>query len=85
VFLMDNTTTNATISKLRQAFSRFGCPETMVTDNGSQFTSAAFKEFCKQCAVQHVRSPPFHPQSNGQAERFVDTFKRALQKSKGEG
>lgn len=85
VFLMDSPTTNATISKLRQIFGRFGCPETLVTDNGTQFTSAVFTEFCKSCAMQHLRSPPFHPQSNGQAERFVDSFKRALLKSKGEG
>ncbi|KHJ86180.1 hypothetical protein OESDEN_14078, partial [Oesophagostomum dentatum] len=35
--------------------------------------------------ITYVRSPPFHPQSNGQAERFVDTFKRALQKLKDSG
>ena len=35
--------------------------------------------------ISHIRSPPFHPQSNGQAERFVDIFKRALSKMKGEG
>ncbi|EYB86471.1 hypothetical protein Y032_0278g1160 [Ancylostoma ceylanicum] len=35
--------------------------------------------------ITHVRSPPFHPQSNGQAERFVDTFKRALEKLKDSG
>ncbi|CAI2737207.1 unnamed protein product, partial [Dicrocoelium dendriticum] len=82
---MDSTATNAAVSELRQTFSRFGCPETIVTDNGTQFTSATFTEFCRKCAVQYVRSPPFHPQSNGQAERFVNRLKRALYKSKGEG
>ncbi|CAI2737936.1 unnamed protein product, partial [Dicrocoelium dendriticum] len=41
--------------------------------------------FCKYCAVHHIRSPPFHPQSNGQAEKFVNTFNRSHQKSKGKG
>ncbi|CAH8624674.1 unnamed protein product [Dicrocoelium dendriticum] len=85
VFLMRSTKTSATVSRLRQIFSRFGCPETLVTDNGAQFTSATFMEFCQRCAIKHLRSPPFHPQSNGQAERFVDTFKRALLKSRREG
>ena len=56
-----------------------------MSDNGSQFTSSQFQDFCQRWGIQHIRSPPYHPQSNGQAERFVDTFKRALAKSKGEG
>ncbi|GAA49262.1 hypothetical protein CLF_102775 [Clonorchis sinensis] len=60
-------------------------PETLVSGNGSAFTSAEFALFCKHYGIHHVRSPPFHPQSNGQVERFVDTFKTALQKLKGEG
>ena len=85
VITMPRTSTDATISALRKIFYRFGVPHTLVSDNGSQFTSSQFADFCHRNAIAHIRSPPYHPQSNGQAERFVDTFKRALQKMKGEG
>ncbi|CAH8288100.1 unnamed protein product [Schistosoma rodhaini] len=77
--------TTRTIQLLNQIFAQHGLPETIVTDNGSQFTSSQFREFCLQNSINHVRSPPYHPQSNGQAERFVDTFKRAMLKARGEG
>ena len=48
-------------------------------------TSADFSDFCKQNSIQHLRSPPFLPQSNGKTERFVDSFKRPLLKLKGKG
>ncbi|XP_055604854.1 uncharacterized protein K02A2.6-like [Uranotaenia lowii] len=41
---------------------------------------------CERLGIIHIRIAPFHPQSNGQAERFVDTLKRSLQKiTEGEG
>ena len=78
-------TTSKTLEVLGQIFSQHGLPELIVSDNGSQFTSREFQLFCHQYNICHMRSPPYHPQSNGQAERFVDTFKRALLKAKGEG
>ncbi|XP_052900198.1 uncharacterized protein K02A2.6-like [Anopheles moucheti] len=74
------TTAMATISILRNIFARFGMPRKLVSDNGAQFTSEAFSDFCIHNGIEHVTTAPFHPQSNGQAERFVDTFKRALRK-----
>ncbi|CAI2736565.1 unnamed protein product [Schistosoma spindalis] len=85
VYTMANCTTSETIHKLSTLFSCFGVPEIVVTDNGSQFIAESFKYFCNANGITHLRSPPYHPQSNGQAERFVDTFKRALLKGGGEG
>ncbi|XP_055522703.1 uncharacterized protein K02A2.6-like [Wyeomyia smithii] len=73
-------TSAATIAILRNIFARFGMPETLVSDNGTQFTSVEFQNFCVGNGIQHISTAPFHPQSNGQVERFVDTFKRAVRK-----
>ena len=68
ICVMKNPTTTATISFLRDIFSRFGSPETMVTDNGTQFTSFEFADFCRENGIKHIRTPPYHPQPNGQVD-----------------
>lgn len=73
-------TTAATIEILRRIFCRFGMPEVLVSDNGTQFTSESFAGYCESNGIVHLKTAPFHPQSNGQAERFVDTFKRTVKK-----
>ncbi|KAK6762123.1 hypothetical protein RB195_023005 [Necator americanus] len=61
-----------------------GNPETLVTDNGTQFMSSQFTPLCRSRGILHTRTPPFHPKSKGQAERFVDTLKKVLAKLNGE-
>ena len=78
-------TATSTVETLGKIFSQHGLPNTIVSDNGTQFTSSVFSDFCSQQGIEHIRSPPYFPQSNGQAERFVDTFKRALLTCRGEG
>lgn len=86
IFATRSTTSAATIRFLFEMFARFGIPETIITDNGSQFCSGEFKEMCDKLGIIHIRTAPYHPQSNGQAERFVDTLKRSLKKLvEGEG
>ena len=65
------TSAQQTIQVLKDIFSIEGLPRTIVTDNGPQFISNDFEEFCNKHGIQHITSPPYHPPSNGEAERFV--------------
>ena len=74
------TTPNHTIDALQQIFSFEDLPTTIVTDNGPQFISSVFEEFCANLNIKRLTSPIFHPASHGEAERFVQTFERSLEK-----
>ena len=74
------STLSATIEKLRIAFAAHGLPEIVVTDNGSNFVSREFEDFLKQNGIRHIRTAPYHPASNGMAERAVQTFKEGMKK-----
>ena len=71
VIPMSTTTAEKTVSELRKLFATHGLPEQIVSDNGAQFTSQHFEEFMKLNGIKHIRSAPYHPATNGEAERFV--------------
>jgi transposase InsO family protein len=48
---------------------RFGVPNSIVTDNGSNFTSRQFKEYCKEVGIKLQFASVAHPQTNGQVEK----------------
>ena len=54
----------------------------VVTDKGSNFVSKEFEAFLKQNGIYHIKTAPFHPSSNGLAERAVHTFKEGMKKLK---
>lgn len=58
----NHATSDSTIRQLRELFSRFGIPRTVVTDNGTPFTSEEFSQFLKRNHVEHYRTAPYHPQ-----------------------
>ena len=75
-----STSSNVVIEELRTVFAKFGLPETIVTDNGSGFVSQEFETFLTENGIKHVTSAPYHPASNGLAERAVQIVKRGLKK-----
>ena len=78
VMMMERTTTTQTIDQLRNLFARWGIPQRVVSDNGPQFVSEEFTRFIKANNIKHTKSRPYHPATNGLAERFIQTFKQAL-------
>ena len=79
---MQNPTREITLKFLHELFTRFGEVDTLVSDNGSPFTSGEFRDFCETYQIEHIMIPPYHLRFNGQAKRFVDTLNRALKKAR---
>ena len=78
VQIMHSITTEKTIEKLQSVFATHGLPRQIVTDNGTSFTSDKFQEFVSMNGIKHTFSAPFHPSTNGLAEKAVQTFKQGL-------
>ena len=84
VIVIKSNTATKTIHELRCLFYRLGIPEQIVSDNGPQFKSDEFKQFLSENGITHLTTAPYFPATNGQAERFVQTIKKALTAAKGE-
>ena len=79
--LLDNLSSSTTITHLKSLFARYGIPDKLISDNGPQYSSDAFKSFAKSYGFDHITTSPHFPQANGQAERTVQTVKSLLKKS----
>jgi len=76
-----STSTRATTDLLEEDFAHFGYPHTIVSDNATTFMSQEFQTWCHERGIIHLTGAPYHPATNGAAERLVQTFKQALKKS----
>ena len=66
------------IDAVKAVFSRHGIPESVRSGNGPQFSSHEFAKFAASYGFKHTTSSPYFPQSNGLAERTVQTVKNIL-------
>jgi transposase InsO family protein len=65
-----NITQEATVKFLQSIIYRFGVPQRVLTDNGTQFKGAKFLRCCADFGIHHQPSSAAHPQTNGQVERI---------------
>ena len=66
-------TSTPVIGKMKALFAEQGVPQRVISDNGGQFSSDAFRRFADQWCFDRVTSGPHYPQSNGFIERHVQT------------
>jgi transposase InsO family protein len=81
---MGNTTARATVLKLQHIFATHGVPEVAVTDNGPTFISIELGQLMQGNDIKHITISPYHPASNGLAERAAASFKSGMKKMQSE-
>jgi len=76
--VLDDLTARSAIAFLRRAviwFAERGVQiQRVMTDNGSAFIAHAYAAACRELGLRHVRIRPYRPQTNGKAERFIQTL-----------
>ena len=60
--------------------TRFGVPYVLISDNGLQFDSKAFRTYCSGLGIKNRYSTPAYPQGNGQAEAVIKVIVNGLKK-----
>lgn len=78
IYILKTYTAAVVIERLTQFFALYGICKILVSDNGPPFNSSVFIAFCREHNIECLKSPAYHPQSNGLAERNVQTAKKAL-------
>ena len=78
IYPLRNKTTKAVATAFKQDICRFGIPKLVIMDNGGEFSSAEFKEFCHKANIKQGFTIPYHPRGNSVLERAHRTLKTIL-------
>ena len=79
VIMLNNTIFKGVITALKNIFACHSIPETLLSDNGPQYSSHNMKEFASTYGFVHTTSTPHYPKSNGLAKKTVKTIKNLKQ------
>lgn len=76
--VMQKITAQETVTRLKKLFRTWGNPRTITLDNGRQFISREFGDFCRSMGIVLNHSTPYWPQANGQVERQNRSLSKRL-------
>ncbi|XP_039451539.1 uncharacterized protein K02A2.6-like [Culex pipiens pallens] len=79
--ILKDMSARSLVETCRKNFARYGCPQIVVTDNGTNFVNEEMKEMAIKWNFKHSTSAPHHQQANGKAEAAVKIAKRLIQKA----
>lgn len=76
--LGDQTAETVSVTLVRDWILKFGVPERLLSDQGSNFTSELFQNVCRLLGIKKLQTSPFHPQCNGRVERVHRTIAQII-------
>ena len=74
-------TSKILITQFKSIFTEYGILKTIISDGGTQYISQELQDFTSLLQIEHIKSSPRNPRSNGLTERFVQTVKNTLLKT----
>ena len=77
---LKNIDAETTSEAVAEVFTRFGIPREVLTDQGSNFMAELLGEVFRLLDISHIKTSPYHPQTDGLVERFNGTLKTMLRK-----
>ena len=76
-----NTAAHAATFMYENIISRFGCPKIPISDRGTHFLNEMFQELTARFKIDHMKTTPYHLQTNGQTERVNGILVSILRKT----
>ena len=76
--LPDKTSHSVLDGLINKYISYYSLPSVVITDNGREFCSTVFDEFCRLRNIRHKKTTPYNPKCNGAIERIHRTLKTAF-------
>lgn len=78
LFPLSEISAKTVANRLMSMFLRHGIPETLLSDQGTNYQSELMAEFCELLDIHKVRTSPYHPQCDGITERFNRSLQAML-------